>query len=301
MDWDKLKVFYSVAKYGSFTKAALALDSSQSAISRQVSGLEDMLSTSLFYRHARGLALTEQGETLYKTTREVFSDLTLVERQIKYSSDEVIGQLTLVAPVAFGNAWILPKLHEFLRHYPDVSLIMKFSDPAVDITMYDADVSISDLPGDEERVISKQLMTFPLRIYSSREYLLESGVPLTLSQLDKHKLVVFGKGPTPPPSNPNLLLTMERPEGNPRSPYLSINNIYTMAQVVANGTGIALLPRDVADLCTGLVQILPDVELPQVPLYFSYPKQLAKSKTVNALYEFIAQRVQEQEANNQTH
>ena len=65
MDWDKLKVFHAAAEAGSFTHAGEQLGLSQSAVSRQVSALEQELSVSLFHRHARGLILTEQGEVLH--------------------------------------------------------------------------------------------------------------------------------------------------------------------------------------------------------------------------------------------
>ena len=59
MDWDKLKVFHAAAEAGSFTHAGEQLGLSQSAVSRQVSALEQELAVSLFHRHARGLILTE--------------------------------------------------------------------------------------------------------------------------------------------------------------------------------------------------------------------------------------------------
>lgn len=59
MDWDKIRVFYAVAEAGSFTHAGESLSLSQSAVSRQVSSLEETLQTPLFHRHARGLMLTE--------------------------------------------------------------------------------------------------------------------------------------------------------------------------------------------------------------------------------------------------
>ena len=61
MDWDKLRIFHAVAEAGSFTHAGETLNLSQSAISRQVSSLEQSLKLPLFHRHARGLILTEQG------------------------------------------------------------------------------------------------------------------------------------------------------------------------------------------------------------------------------------------------
>ena len=75
MDWDKLRVFHAVAEAGSFTHAGESLNLSQSAVSRQISALEESLSVPLFHRHARGLILTEQGELLYRTAHDVFMKL----------------------------------------------------------------------------------------------------------------------------------------------------------------------------------------------------------------------------------
>src|SRR3989442_1856451 len=75
MDWDKLKVFHAAAEAGSFTHAGEQLGLSQSAVSRQVSALEQELGVSLFHRHARGLILTQQGELLHHTAHDVFIKL----------------------------------------------------------------------------------------------------------------------------------------------------------------------------------------------------------------------------------
>ena len=55
MDWDKLRIFHAVADAGSFTHAGHELNLSQSAVSRQISALEEDLKVPLFHRHARGL------------------------------------------------------------------------------------------------------------------------------------------------------------------------------------------------------------------------------------------------------
>jgi len=75
MDWDKLKIFHTVAEPSSFTKASKILNLSQSAISRQIQALEGDLKVQLFERHARGLVLTENGEYLYKSAHEIISKL----------------------------------------------------------------------------------------------------------------------------------------------------------------------------------------------------------------------------------
>src|SRR4029077_12687940 len=79
MDWDKLRIFQAVADAGSFTHAGEGLKLSQSAISRQIGALEEQLGVMLFHRHARGLILTEQGELLYRTARDMAAKVNTAE------------------------------------------------------------------------------------------------------------------------------------------------------------------------------------------------------------------------------
>src|SRR5258707_5639573 len=82
MDWDKLRIFHAVADAGSFTHAGHELGLSQSAVSRQISALEDGLHGPLFHRHARGLILTEQGDGLYRTEHDDFTKLTAAHTRL---------------------------------------------------------------------------------------------------------------------------------------------------------------------------------------------------------------------------
>src|SRR6201996_5749539 len=99
MDWDKLRVFHAVAEAGSFTHAGQSLNLSQSAVSRQISALEEDLRVPLFHRHARGLILTEQGDLLYRTAREVFAKLSMTEAQLQESREKPSGPLKVTATV----------------------------------------------------------------------------------------------------------------------------------------------------------------------------------------------------------
>ncbi|MGE0847401.1 MAG: LysR family transcriptional regulator, partial [Flavobacteriaceae bacterium] len=95
MDWDKLRIFHAAADAGSFTHAGETLGLSQSAVSRQVSALEQELRTPLFHRHARGLILTEQGELLYRTAHQVFMQLQGVKTRLSDSRERPNGDLKI--------------------------------------------------------------------------------------------------------------------------------------------------------------------------------------------------------------
>jgi len=86
MDWDKLRIFHAVASAGSFTHAGQMLTLSQSAVSRQISALEEEISTPLFQRHARGLTLTDEGELLYSAVTEVLARLAQPRKRSRKST-----------------------------------------------------------------------------------------------------------------------------------------------------------------------------------------------------------------------
>ena len=127
MDWDKLRIFHAVSEAGSFTHAGERLNLTQSSVSRQISGLEEDLGVPLFHRHARGLKLTEQGETLYRTAQEIASKLTRAEALVTESMERPRGPLRVTTTVALGSVWLTERLKDFLGMYPEieVSLILR--------------------------------------------------------------------------------------------------------------------------------------------------------------------------------
>ena len=126
MDWDKLKIFHTVAEAGSFTNASTILNLSQSAISRQIQSLEQDLKIHLFERHARGLVLTNNGEYLYKTANEVISKLKDVEATFGDEKDKINGKLTVTTVVSFGTTWLTPRIQEFMSLHPEIEIDLIF-------------------------------------------------------------------------------------------------------------------------------------------------------------------------------
>src|SRR4030081_3967734 len=110
MDWDKLRVFHPVGGPGSFTHAGDTPTPRESAVSRQISALEEALQVPLFHRHARGLILTEQGEALNRTVREVLSKLAITEALLTESKEKPAGRLKVTTTVGFGSSWLAPRL-----------------------------------------------------------------------------------------------------------------------------------------------------------------------------------------------
>ena len=118
MDWDKLRIFHTVADAGSLTHAGETLHLSQSAVSRQIRALEESLNTTLFHRHARGLILTEQGELLFEATRSMNKRLETATARIRDSEEEVFGELRVTTTTGFGTLWLARACPSCSRNIP---------------------------------------------------------------------------------------------------------------------------------------------------------------------------------------
>jgi DNA-binding transcriptional LysR family regulator len=289
MDWDKLRVFHAVAEAGSFTHAGEALNLSQSAVSRQISALEESLSVPLFHRHARGLILTEQGELLFRTAREVFAKLAMAEGLISESKDRPKGPLKITTTVAFGSLWLTPRIREFLDLYPEIAVTLVVDDSELDLSMREADVAIRMSPPRQPDLIQRHLVSVQVHVYASPEYIKKYGNPQRPEELDDHRIITYGEDSRPPVPGVNWLLEAGAKPGHDRRPILAVNNTYGMLR----GLGIASLPDFVANEETGLVRVLPDISGPPNEAYFVYPEELRASKRISVFRDFLLRKVAE--------
>ena len=293
LDWDKLRIFHTAAESGSFTHAAEKLNMSQSAVSRQISALEEDLGLKLFIRHARGLVLTEVGEQLFRTANRMQAELAQVETQMSESQDIPTGQLIVTTTVGIGSTWLSSRIHEFLLLYPDITIEIKLNDSELDLAMREADVAIRLHRPNQSEMIQRKLFTVHNHFYASQNYLQEFGEPTAVEDLDAHRVIAFGE---PVPSylgDINYLERLGRPDSSPRRAAMKVNAIYGMMQAARAGIGIAMLPDYVTEGEAKLVRVLPGIELPAYEAYFVYPPALKNSKRVGVFRDFLVGKARE--------
>ena len=298
MDWDKLRVFHAVAEAGSFTHAGESLNLSQSAVSRQISALEENLKVPLFHRHARGLILTEQGELLYRTAHDVFARLAMTEAQLSESREEASGPLKVTTTFGFGTLWLTPRIREFLELYPDIRFSLVLDDGELDLSMREADVAIRLAPPRQPDLVQRHLMSFRHKIYATREYLLRHGTPTAPEELDSHRIIVFGNESKLPIGDVNWLLSVGAKPGAERKPVLEVNSVYGLFRAAQSGLGIAALPDYIDFEAGNLVAIMPDIHGPKVDTYFVYPEELRQSKRIAVFRDYLLKKMGEQEVRN---
>lgn len=292
MDWDKLRIFHAVADAGSFTHAGHELALSQSAVSRQISALETDLNVPLFHRHARGLILTEQGEVLYRTAHDVFTKLAAAKTRLMDSREKPSGDLRITTTVGLGSVWLTPRIKEFAELYPQISVTLLLDDRELDLSMREADVAIRLRRPTQPDLIQRKLFTVHHHIYASADYIKKYGIPKSVEDLDKHKILTFGQAPGYL-TTINWLETAGRSEGNPRPVALRVNNAYGLRRAVQSGVGIASLADYIVASDNNLVQIDLPLEAPQFDTYFVYPEELKETKRITAFRDFIVSKAKE--------
>lgn len=294
LDWDKLRIFYTVAHASSFTHAGDALCLSQSAVSRQISALEESLGVTLFHRHARGLILTEQGEILLQTVREVYGRLAAVEDAVKESKDRPKGPLKVTTPVTFGTSWLTAQLAEFMDLYPEIDITLVVDDKELDLSMREADVAIRPFPSTQPDLIQRNLVVFHHSVYASKEYLKKHGTPQHAQDLAKHRLIAFSDENRIPFAMVNWLLTVGLPEGETRHRAgYKVNSLLGMVKAIEYGVGIAALPDYMMQNSQNVVKILPELPKPTTDVFFVYPAELRHSKRVTVFRDFLLRKVSE--------
>ncbi len=297
LNWDRVRVFLAVAEAGSFTRAAERLGLSQSAISRQMGALEEDLGVTLFHRHARGLVLTEQGELLLKTAREMAERMARAQAALSESRDRPAGHLRVNTTVGLGTVWLASHLAEFCERYPDITLSLVVTDVDLDLTMREADVAIRLHQPRQPDLVQRRLMTVHTHIYGSKSYFDRYGKPETPEELDHHRLITYGDETQPPVGSLNWITTAGRDPGDERPPrraVLRINNVYGMLRATERGVGLASLPDYLASTSYRLERVLPELEGPSFTAYFVYPSELRASKRVAVFRDFLLEKVAEQ-------
>lgn len=283
-----LTAFESAARHASFTKAARELSLTQSAICRQIAGLEEFLGVKLFLRSKRGVTLTEAGQTY---SRQVSLRLDAVERDTLelMARRGLGGTLELATVPTFATRWLLPRLASFQRDYPDITINLSTSTRPFlfDDTHFDGAIYFGDAtwPGTESR---------PLM----HEELVPVCSPRLIAPRKKLKPEDVSKYPRLQQSTrpyawrqwfESLSLAIEGDMTGPRYELFSM-----LSQAAIHEMGIALIPRFLIEdeLKSGLLIVPVNHAFVSDKLYrFIYPEHKADSAVLQHFRDWLEAEV----------
>ena len=292
MDWDRLRIFCAAAEVGSFTHAGDMLELSQSAVSRQIAALEEEVGVPLFHRHARGLILTEPGETLFRTALEMKLKIETARARLVDTREKPNGLLRLTTTIGLGTYWLTPRLGEFLDGYPEIRVELLLVDEELDLAMRQADVAIRLRLPVQSDLVQRRLFTVHFHAYASADYVKRRGAPKSSDELDSHRIVAFGGANPPYLLETSVLPTLGRDQRHPRPSALTVSNISSVKRAIESGFGVGILPDYIVDQTSNLVRVLTESEMPSLDTYFVYPEELRNVARIQVFRDFMIQKSQ---------
>lgn len=287
MDWDKLRTFHIVAEAGSLTHAGEVLDLSQSAVSRQISALESSLDVKLFQRHARGLVLTEAGEMLSNTAREIFGKLAMIEARLSDTRKQPSGALRVTSPGFLGSTWLVPRITELHEKYPLLQLSLLFDDKILNLSMREADAAIRLYKPDQSDLLYTSLGKINFHLCGSKEYFKQNKKPESIKDLKEHTLIGYPTGVPAPFEDHNWLFRKAHVDLQHNPKIIQINSMFGIFEAVRNGAGLSMLPDYLVRDLDNIESCLDNVTRPPVEMFFVYSEERKNSNRILALKEFL--------------
>jgi DNA-binding transcriptional LysR family regulator len=264
-----IQAFIRVVEAGSFTAAAVLLNTTTGVVSRAVSDLEAHLQTRLLNRSTRRLSVTEAGQRFLASTRQILEDLERAEAEARNAQDRPWGMLRVHSYASIGYHYVLPVIARYKNKYPEVMVELTLLQKEPDLFEGTSDVAVVVAPSlpDSELVAQHLGSTYNV-LCTSPQYLQQKGTPATPSDLANHDCLVLQT-----PGFPQRQWSLEGPEGTDTvevTGSMRTNVAESLIFAVREGMGIASVPvfAAVDGLQNGsLVRVLPDYVLQRMNIY----------------------------------
>lgn len=197
ISYDHYRIFYYVAKYGSFTHAANILLGSQPNITRAIKNLENELGCVLFVRSNKGVSLTPEGERLFERISIAYEHIHAAEEELKGNKGLERGTVTVGASETALHGIIIPTLKRFMKSYPSIKIhISNHSTPQAISALKSGlvDFSVVTTPTGAVRPLKEtRLKPFRELLVGGPKFRHLAEKPLSLDELGNHPYIGLGK------------------------------------------------------------------------------------------------------------
>lgn len=286
---DSLIIFTTVVKANNFTNAAHQLGLTPSAVSKQISLLEDRLGVRLLNRTTRSVSPTEAGQLFFNRCSRILEDLEEAEHMVKDLETTPRGTLRITATPTFGRSMLMKIFSKFLEQYPNVNFDLILADKGLDLVREGIDLAIHLGSLQDSRLVARPVAKQKVILTATRKYLDEHGHPAKLPDLFKHHILMVSGIDFAEPRWIKRFLKEAGLQNKDRR--FTVNDLDTLCEATMNDMGITALPyymvRD--ELASGkLVHLLPEIIFPSRTIHVVYPENRYLSAKSRAFVDFMA-------------
>jgi len=278
--------FVTVVKLGSFSAAAKKLHRTPSSISKKIGLLEQKLNVQLFDRTTRTLAVTEAGKLYYERCQDISRRINNAENELKNFSGEPCGPIRITWPNTISTSKIVDVLAAFTEAYPNIQVDVTVTNDRVNLIDENIDFAFRmDSLLDSSMVAIEILKITPV-ICASASFVEKYGMPKDMHALAKRPMLLLN----------HTIAVQKFWKSLPGLKNLNIeehhrvNDINALFQMATRGIGATLIFRHTVEraLANGtLVDLMPDYELPSLPIYLMYHKFNYMPKKMRIFIDFF--------------
>lgn len=293
-----IAVFAKVVECNSFTAAANELRLTPSAVSKQVSRLEEHLGTQLLNRTTRRLSLTEIGAHFYQQCSRGLKEIAEAEDLVSEFRAEPRGLLRVSVPQGFGRVHVAPIIPDFLDRYPQVQVELTIGQLDANLFEDGFDLMIRSAPITDANLVMRELAPMRRVVCATPDYFARHGTPAMPRDLATHNCLIF----TDP--RPQYEWRFTGPKGDVAvrvSGSFQSNQLDALYAALMRGVGIAYMPdyNLAKDIRSGALSSIfedwvgsstrPTILAMTMKAY--YPRAKHPSPKVRAFIDFLAARI----------
>jgi DNA-binding transcriptional LysR family regulator len=290
--WTEIELFAKTAELGSLSRAAQALELSDSAASRHLASLEQRLGASLIDRTTRRMSLTELGVDYLARCRAALLEIAEADSAASAASAAPTGQLRVTASLSFCVGYLAPMLPAFCARYPAVRVHLEAANRYFDLLDSGIDLAFRTREFEPDSSITVRRLASTRRVVAaSPEYLGKHGVPANPDDLHRHAMLLYIYA-----NRPHELHFTDKAGTKAMVPVrglLESNDGQIIRTAALSGLGLLVQPRYVIhdDIVAGrLVPVLDAWDLPRLTINMAYPSRRFLPAKVRTFIEFVVER-----------
>lgn len=286
-----LRVFVRANELGSFSAVARSEGTSQPTVSKNIAALESELGVRLIARSTTGLTATDEGRRFYQRCRQLLEDYDDSVLDVRGQSQQVVGVLTVTAPLGLGQLRLNALVLEFLAEHPAVEIVFLLNDRMTDLVEEGVDIAIrlaGDLPPD---MIARPVASSPRVVVASPRYLRGAARIVVPGDLETHEVVRFAglasRGVLDFECGAQQITV--RTAGRFR-----VNNSLALRECLLEGIAVGSAPAWLVQDCIDagdLVRLLPDWTLASQSLHLVYPSRRYLPLRTRTFLHFMTERI----------
>lgn len=290
LEWGDLRIFLAVHRSRSHAGAARALRVASTTVGRRLLALERGVGARLFTRTPDGLAPTAAAAALLGHAERVEAEVLEAERTLTGADERPTGTVRITCGDGWATCILCPAVPAFLATHPGLTLEIRATPRALDLTRGEADVALRNFRPRERSLVARRLGPERYGLYASPRYLARRGAPRAARDLAAHDLVLYERDYDRMPTQ----AWFRRFAGGARVA-VRAGNTATLHAACAAGAGVALLTRSYVRSDPRYLRVLPAIEPPATEIWAVVHQDLRGVARVVAVLRWMEQLVRETE------